>query len=157
MVYSWKKKKFANGDPLGCTCTSPKAQGRALSQVEYVFVEWVTSPEHQVPQHWAYIILSAWTHWNGLSCPRWHLIPATQITCVHVQVLRMFKKQCAGIKKSAYNVHEFKHMENPHYIHHSSILTAVDEFHEFRGPSVLMRNGQQTQPTRWKNKKMLLK
>lgn len=119
-----EKKKFANGDPLGCMCTFPKAQGRAASQVENVFAEWVTSPEHQVPQHWAYIILPAWTCWNGLSCPRWHLIPATQITSVHMQVLRTFNKQCACIKKSAYKVYELKHMGNPHYTRHRSILAA---------------------------------
>lgn len=118
------KKKFANRDPLGCTCTSPKAQGRAASQAENIFAEWVTSPEHQVPQHWAYIILSAWTRWNGLSCPRWHLILATHITCVHMQVLKTFNKQCACIKESAYKVYERKHMGNPHYTRHRSILAA---------------------------------
>lgn len=122
--WSTLKKKFANRDPLGCTCTSPKAQGRAASQAENIFAEWVTSPEHQVPQHWAYIILSAWTRWNGLSCPRWHLILATHITCVHMQVLKTFNKQCACIKESAYKVYERKHMGNPHYTRHRSILAA---------------------------------
>lgn len=47
-------------------------------------------------------LVSAWTHWNGLSCPLWHLIWATQITCVHIQVLRPFNKQWAFIKKNVY-------------------------------------------------------
>lgn len=61
-----KNKTFANGDPLSCTCTPPKAQGRARSQVENVFAEWVTSPEYQVPQHWACLCVDT-LEWSFLS------------------------------------------------------------------------------------------
>lgn len=44
-------RSSAHGGAPSSTFTSPKAQGRAASQVENIFAELVTFPEHQDPQY----------------------------------------------------------------------------------------------------------